>query len=325
MCGDIRTLSDAAVAALRSAWLENLVVMIRGQKLSDDDLIAFGQRLGDLDTAPLAKTGKEKARAHPEIIVVSNVIENGQAIGVLRDAEVVWHSDNSYREQPLSFSALYALEVPLSGGNTGFANMYRALETLPTELRSRIEGLTIKHDMTYNSAGDLREGFSPVSDVRDAPGPKHPIVRTHVETGFNALYLGRRPNAYIDGLSVDESERLLNALWAHATQPALTWHHQWRAGDIVHLGQPLRHASPSAIRCGRKTCDASHTRQRRQALAPHGCKARFASTRVVNAIVGDSIVGTSRRIGSAFFHVIKLNGVALAVKLIRACAAAGIF
>jgi len=232
-CGDVRTLSDAAVAALRNAWLENLVVVIRGQKLSDDDLIAFGQRLGDLDTAPLAKTGKEKARAHPEIIVVSNVIENGQAIGVLRDAEVVWHSDNSYRDQPLSFSALYALEVPVSGGNTGFANMYRALETLPTELRSRIEGLTIKHDMTYNSAGDLREGFSPVSDVRDAPGPKHPIVRTHVETGFNALYLGRRPNAYIDGLSVDESERLLNALWAHATQPALTWHHQWRAGDVV--------------------------------------------------------------------------------------------
>jgi taurine dioxygenase len=152
---------------------------------------------------------------------------------VLRDAEVVWHSDNSYREMPLSFSALYSLEVPPSGGDTGFANMYRAYETLDAGLRRRVEKLTIKHDMTYNSAGDLREGFRPVSDVRDAPGPRHPIVRTHPETGYNALYLGRRPNAYIDGLDVQESEAILDALWAHATRPELTWHHQWRAGDIL--------------------------------------------------------------------------------------------
>ena len=199
----------------------------------DPELIEFGARLGPLDLAPLAKTGQEKARAHPEIVVVSNVMENGQAIGVLRDAEVVWHSDNSYREQPLSYSALYALEVPESGGNTGFANMYLALETLDPALRQRIEGRTLKHDMTYNSAGDLREGFQPVSDVREAPGPSHPIVRTHPETGYDALYLGRRPNAYINGLSIEESEALLNALWAHATRPEHTWRHEWRPGDIL--------------------------------------------------------------------------------------------
>jgi taurine dioxygenase len=201
--------------------------------LSDPELIAFGQRFGPLDCAPLAKTGKEKARAHPQIVVVSNVMEDGQAIGVLRDAEVVWHSDNSYRDQPLSFSALYALEVPVLGGNTGFANMYLALETLDADLRRRIEGRTLKHDMTYNSAGDLRHGFTPVADVRDAPGPSHPIVRTHPDTQYDALYLGRRPNAYINGLSLDESEQLLNALWAHATRPEFTWHHVWRPGDIL--------------------------------------------------------------------------------------------
>jgi taurine dioxygenase len=145
----------------------------------------------------------------------------------------VWHSDNSYRDVPLLFSALYALEIPPTGGNTGFANMYRALETLPADLRRRIDKLTIKHDMTYNSAGDLRDGFKPVNDVRDAPGPSHPIVRTHAETGHNALYLGRRPNAYIDGLPVEESERLLEELWTHATQPQFTWHHQWRVGDLL--------------------------------------------------------------------------------------------
>ncbi len=232
-CGDLRTLDEAGFAALRTAWLDNLVIVIRGQTLSDPELMAFGRRLGELDCAPLAKTGNERARAHEEVIVVSNVMEDGKPIGVLRDAEVVWHSDNSYRDVPLSFSALYSLEVPPSGGDTGFANMYRALETLPADLRRRIDKLTIKHDMTYNSVGDLREGFNHVTDVRDAPGPHHPIVRTHAETGYNALYLGRRPNAYIDGLPVAESEKLLEALWAHATQPQLTWHHQWKAGDLL--------------------------------------------------------------------------------------------
>lgn len=232
-CGDVRMLDAASFKTVYRAWLENLVVLIRGQSLSDPDLIAFGCRFGELDCAPLAKTGNEKARAHPEVIVVSNVMEDGEAIGVLRDAEVVWHSDNSYRDTPLSFSALHALELPVAGGDTGFANMYLALETLPAGMRQRIETLTIKHDLTYNSAGDLRAGFQPVSDARAAPGPSHPILRTHPETGCNALYLGRRPNAYVNGLALDESEQLLNALWSHATQPQFTWHHRWRVGDIV--------------------------------------------------------------------------------------------
>lgn len=232
-CGDVRALTDEGYSVLRQAALDHLVIVIRGQTLTDPELIEFGRHIGPLDVAPLAKTGKEQARSHPEIIVVSNVTENGVPIGVLRDAEVVWHSDNSYRETPLSYSALYALEVPPAGGETGFANMYLALETLPPALRAKIEGRTIKHDLTYNSAGDLRAGFSPVDDVRKAPGPSHPIVRTHPDTGFNALYLGRRPNAYIDGLDVAESEALLDALWTHATQPAFQWHHVWRAGDIL--------------------------------------------------------------------------------------------
>jgi taurine dioxygenase len=232
-CGDLRNLDEPAFAVVYRALLDHLVIRIRGQTLSDPELIGFGRRLGELDFAPLAKTGKERARPHPEIVVVSNVTENGEAIGVLRDAEVIWHSDNSYRDRPLSYSALYALEVPPRGGNTGFANMYLALETLDPALRRRIEGRTLKHDMTYNSAGDLREGFKPVSDVREAPGPSHPIIRTHPETGCNALYLGRRPNAYINGLAVAESEELLDALWAHATQDRFTWHHEWQPGDLL--------------------------------------------------------------------------------------------
>lgn len=232
-CGDVRTLSDVAFKPVYQALLDHLVIRIRGQQLTDPELIEFGKRLGTLDFALLAKTGKERARTHPEIIVVSNVMENGEAIGVLRDAEVVWHSDNSYRDRPLSYSALYALEIPPTGGNTGFANMYLALELLDPALRKKIEGRTLKHDMTYNSAGDLREGFQPVDDVRKAPGPSHPIIRTHPETSYNALYLGRRPNAYINGYSVAESESLLEALWSHATQEKFIWHHVWQPGDIL--------------------------------------------------------------------------------------------
>jgi taurine dioxygenase len=232
-CGDVRALTDDDFEIIHRAALDHLVIVIRGQTLTDPELIAFGHHFGALDCAPLAKTGNEKARTHDEIVVVSNVMEDGRAIGVLRDAEVVWHSDNSYREQPLSFSALYSLEVPDCGGNTGFASMYLALETLAPSLRGSIAGRTLKHDMTYNSAGDLRQGFTPVSDVRDAPGPSHPIVRTHPDTGYDALYLGRRPNAYINGLSLEQSQELLNALWSHATQPEFTWHHVWRPGDIV--------------------------------------------------------------------------------------------
>jgi taurine dioxygenase len=232
-CGDVRVLDEAIFREIRRAALDHLVLLIRGQKLTDPELIVFGWRFGELDFAPLAKTGRERSRPHPEIVVVSNVLESGVPIGVLRDAEVVWHSDNSYRDKPLSYSVLHALEVPAAGGDTGFANMYLALETMQADLRKRIEGRTLKHDMTYNSAGDLREGFAPIADVRNAPGPSHPIIRTHPDTGHNALYLGRRPNAYVNGLTLAESEDLLNALWRHATQPQFTWHHQWRAGDVV--------------------------------------------------------------------------------------------
>ena len=232
-CGDVRELEEDARARLRAALSEHLVLVIRDQALSDQELIAFGRTFGELDAAPLAYTDGHKARSHEEVIVVSNVKESGVPIGVLGDAEVVWHSDNSYRETPLAASMLYGIEIPASGGETGFVNMYLALETLPAKMRAGIEGGRLKHDATYNSAGALRRGFQPTSDVRAAPGPWHPIVRTHPQSGHDALYLGRRPNAYIEGLSVEASDALLDALWSHATRPEAAWHHTWRRGDIL--------------------------------------------------------------------------------------------
>jgi taurine dioxygenase len=175
----------------------------------------------------------QKSRELPELAVISNVIENGVAIGGLGDGEAVWHTDSCFSDVPPSASILYSLEIPPSGGDTGFANMYLALEMLPAALRRAIAGKTIKHDKRYTSGGQLRPGYTGDEDIRTTPGPQHPIVRRHPETGYSALYLGRRPHAYIPGLPLDESEALLDELWAHAVKPELTWHHQWKVGDVL--------------------------------------------------------------------------------------------
>ena len=111
--------------------------------------------------------------------------------------------------------------------------MYLALETLPADLRGRIADLTCIHDASLNSAGQLRVGFDEVTDPRQAIGAEHPLIRTHPVTGRQALFLGRRRNAYIPGLDLADSEALLDALWAHASDPALTWTQTWQVGDLM--------------------------------------------------------------------------------------------
>lgn len=229
---DLRRVDGETFERIRLAWLENLVLLFRDQQLTDEQLMRFSERFGALDEVPPVQKG-QKPRDNKYISVVSNVVEKGVPIGGLGDDEVFWHSDTSYRDHPPSASVLYALEIPAWGGKTGFANMYLALETLPAALRQKIDRLTVKNDMTYNAGGHLREGYEPVTDVRACPGAIHPLVRTHPDTRRDCLYLGRRRNAYIPELSIEESERLLDTLWAHATQETLAWHHEWRVGDVV--------------------------------------------------------------------------------------------
>jgi taurine dioxygenase len=230
---DLRTISDAEFAGLHRAWLDHLVVLLRGQQLTDADLIAFSRRLGALDWAPIQETGRRFVDGYPEIYVVSNVIENGVPIGSLGAGEATWHTDMSYLEDPPKASMLYAIEIPPAGGNTYFCNMYRAYELLPEQLRQRIAGLKLKHDGTYNSGGYVRQGVTPVDDPRTSPGVYHPVVCAHPETGRIMLYLGRRRNAYISGLPLAESEALLDELWSYASKEEVAWGHEWRPGDVV--------------------------------------------------------------------------------------------
>jgi taurine dioxygenase len=230
---DLRTLDDAGFASLRRAWLDNLVLLIRDQSLSDAELIAFSRRLGDLDLAPIQETGRRFVEGLPELYIVSNVVKDGTPIGSLGNGEAVWHTDMSYVEVPPQASALYALEVPPTGGDTSFVNMYAVYDSLADDLKARIAGLRVKHDGTYNSGGFLRQGVTPTDDPRTAPGTLHPLVYVHPETGRPALYLGRRRNAYVDGLPLDESEALLDELWASVDGERFGWTNVWREGDLV--------------------------------------------------------------------------------------------
>jgi taurine dioxygenase len=230
---DLTSLDDRQFAALKRAWHRHQVILIRGQRLRDQDLIAFSRRFGDLDWAPVQETGRRFVEGLPEIYIVSNVKVNGEPIGSLGAGEAVWHTDMSYLDVPPMASMLYALEVPPAGGNTSFCSMYAIYEALPADIKKRIANLTIKHDGTYNSGGYLRQGVTATDDPRASPGAVHPLVCTHPDTGRKMLYLGRRRNAYLLGLELAESEALLDELWGFVQQGEFAWEHVWRVGDLV--------------------------------------------------------------------------------------------
>jgi taurine dioxygenase len=235
---DLRNLTDESFAALQQALLDRLVIVVRGQRLTDAELIALGKRFGELEPPGMSIIGKPYIDEYPDVLVISNVVENGVPQGNLGAGEATWHTDMSYREKPTTVAILHALEIPPSGGNTYFANQYLAYESLSAELKSRLDGRMLVHDETYNSAGQLRKGFKEVLDPREAPGAHHPIFRTHPVTGRKALYLGRRRNGYIVGLPLEESDKLLDALWAHASQPQYVWGHEWQVGDTLIWDNP---------------------------------------------------------------------------------------
>jgi len=230
-----RALPRADIDAIEAAWRERFVVVFHGQTLSDPQLMAFSRNFGELDPPGPNPYGQPFNKEHPELNVISNVVENGKPIGNLGDGEAAWHADMTYVDVPPKAAILHALEVPPpeAGGNTYFANMFTAYQSLPTDLKKTVEGKIAVHDASRNSAGVLRKGYKEVADVREAPGAHHPVVRTDPKTGRKALFLGRRPNAYVLGLSVAESEALLDTLWAHATQPRFAMCHTWKVGDLL--------------------------------------------------------------------------------------------
>jgi taurine dioxygenase len=230
---DLAALDAATVATLQQALREHLVIVVRNQPITDPQLIALGKSFGALEPPGMSIIGKPYLDAYPDILVISNIVEQGIPKGNLGAGEAIWHTDMSYRPKPCTIAILHALEVPPAGGNTYFANQYCAYDTLPDDLKARLADAVLIHDETYNSGGQLRKGFREITDPREAPGARHRIFRTHPVTGRKALYLGRRRNGYILGLPLGESERLLDELWAHASKPEFAWWHEWSVGDTL--------------------------------------------------------------------------------------------
>jgi taurine dioxygenase len=227
-------LDDRTVAEFKEAWYRHLVLRVRGQRLSDAALVAFTKQLGVLDLAP--KRSATESFDTPEsahVTTISNVLHNGKAIGELGDAEAFWHQDMTYQPTPPAGAALYALEIPPEGGNTEFCDLYKAYETLPHSLQQKVEKLSCIHDISFDSSGRPRKGYTPTTDPRNAQGPQHPLVRRHPKTERKHLYLGRRLFAYIPTLSLEESEDVLNQLWDHSTSPEMKWTQVWKVGDLI--------------------------------------------------------------------------------------------
>jgi len=229
---DLASPSATQIDAIRQAWYRHDVLVFRGQRLTDDDLLAFSRHFGELDPPPNQGAGRKSPPGYPDIYVVSNVRDDrGEPIGALGDGEALWHTDMSYAPRPPDASMLYSLEIPPTGGDTWFCSMKAALAQVPRSLLQRLEGLSLKHDGTYDSGGTVRKGLAPSDDPRTSAGTPHPIVIEHPVSGDRALYLGRRRNAYIMGLDLKESERLLDELWS--TVEAAVYRHKWALGDLV--------------------------------------------------------------------------------------------
>ena len=148
---DLRNVDSKSFGVIEKAVLEHLVVLIRGQSITDPELIAFGKRFGELEPPGMSIIGKPYIDEHPDILVISNIVENGQPQGNLGAGEAIWHTDMSYREKPVTYAILHSLEVPPTGGNTYFANQYRAYDTLSDELKKKLDGRLVIHDETYNN------------------------------------------------------------------------------------------------------------------------------------------------------------------------------
>ena len=229
---DLAHVSESEIGAIKAAWYRHDVLLFRNQRLSDDDLLAFSRHFGALDSPPNQGAGRKSPPGYPEVYIVSNVLDQqGEPIGALGDGEAAWHTDMSYAPQPPDASMLYSLEIPASGGDTWFSSMKVALAKMPRKLVERIRSLDIKHDGTYDSGGHVRKGLRASSDPRTSVGTPHPVIIEHPASGEPTLYLGRRRNAYVMGLELADSERLLDEIWSFVE--SAVYRHRWALGDLV--------------------------------------------------------------------------------------------
>lgn len=226
-------LADEDFRRIHRAHLDHHVLVFRDQRITPEQQIAFSRRFGPLQIHVLHQF---HLKGHPEILIVSNIVENDQPVG-LGDAGHFWHSDLSYKEMPSLGSMLLAQELPSVGGDTLFADQHRAWDALPEALKQRVRPLKAEHSYLakYEELRERSPWRPKLSDqqVAQVKPVEQPVVRTHPETGRLGLFVSEHFTTRIVGLPDDESRELLAELFSYGTLPQLQYRHRWQPHDMV--------------------------------------------------------------------------------------------
>jgi taurine dioxygenase len=229
-----KPLSAHEVEAIKDAWGKHLVLVFRGQQVSQDDQLRFASYFGDLGSrkkAPEAlRTRAEGIQQDNEkVLLVTNIKVDGQPIGAFGDGEFWFHIDSGYSARPYKYTFLYALELPSRGGNTMFSNMYKAYEAVPAALKEKLKGKTALHIHEYNRAKQANSS----GDISGIPHHAHPIFITHPDTGRKTLFVDRLMTTRIEGVSQKESDEILDQLYEIGERREFIFEHVWQLGDFL--------------------------------------------------------------------------------------------
>ncbi len=221
-----RPIDDAAFAAILDAWHRHLVIVLRGQTLDEEAQVRFAERFGEL--SPIHTT--HHSATNKAVMYIGNLKKDGKIAGALPLGEMHFHTDQCYQERPAMGTMLYSIEVPAEGGNTLFANGYKAYEALPADVKEKVRGLKAVQVYDYDGGVvDRKHMVAPEQGLSYA----HPVVRTHPATGRKSLYVNRLMTHHIEGLAPEESERLLALMFDTLERPEFVYEHRWRVGDVL--------------------------------------------------------------------------------------------
>jgi len=229
-----KPLTEQEVDAIKAAWGKHLVLVFRGQQVSQDDQLRFASYFGDLGSRkkapePLRKRAEGIQQDNEKVLLVSNIKVDGKPIGAFGEGEFWFHIDSGYTSRPYKYTFLYALELPSRGGNTMFSNMYQAYEAVPQALKDKLKGKTALHIHEYNRAKQANS----LGDISGIPHHSHPVFITHPDTGRKTLFVDRLMTTRIEGVSHEESDVILDQLYEIGERRDFIFEHVWQLGDFL--------------------------------------------------------------------------------------------